>query len=210
MDIQKFTQMVRNPGKTKDDLKRILENARRKQALDHVDIVRDELDRQFPGWDVVRSRQGGSTPNVAVFRGYERSFDTAKEGYIWLIEKFIAVRPELFSDPSSETLYLALGKSRNYFGRNPNALFKGSPHLAEIHTNHVHLRNGWFANVNLNNAQKFDILLRFAALTRVEYPTEWEWKVSGATELLADNQRAMVEAKRLFDELFALVKQPAK
>jgi len=109
MDIEKFTQMVHDPGKTKDDLKRIMENALRKQALDHVDIVRDELDSRFPGWDVVRSRKGGSTPNVAIFRGHERTFDTAKEGYIWLIEKFIAVRPELFNDPSSETLYLALG-----------------------------------------------------------------------------------------------------
>jgi len=204
MDIEKFTQMVRDSRKTKDELKRILENVRQKQALDYVDIVREELDRRFPGWDVVRSRQGGSTRNTAKFRGLEHSFDTAKEGYIWLIEQFIAVRPELFTDPSSETLYLALGKARNYFGKSPEALFKGSPHLADNETNYARLANGWFVNVNINNAQKFEILLRLAALTRAEYPTEWEWKVFGATELLADKQRATTEAKRLLDELFGL------
>ena len=126
---------------------------------------------------------------------------TAKEGYLWLVERFIAEKRELFVDPSSETLYLALGRSRNYFAKSPSALFKGSLRLADDASNYARLPNGWYANVNLNNAQKFEILFRFAGLTKTEYLVEWDWEVSGATELLANKQHAAIEAQRIRKEL---------
>ncbi len=167
----------------------------------HINLVVEVLDQRFPDWKLASTRQGGKTPNVASFRGTEKAFDSARDGYIWLVEQFMVCRPALFADPSSDTLTLALGKSRNYFGRKPEALFRGSPHLADDASNFSRLSNGWVANVNLNNAQKFDILLRFAALTGVAYPEEWEWRVLGATDLLADKQAAALAAKRLFEEL---------
>lgn len=202
MDIEKFRHMVNSPNQTKTELMNVWENARRKGASEHLEIVSEVLNRRFPGWgDTQAAKQGGKTPNVARFRGKEASFDTAREGYVWLIERFVGIRPTLFSDPSSETLRLALGRRRNYFAKTPSALFRSSPHLADNEANFTRLSNGWLANVNLNNAQKFDVLMRFAGLTGAQYPDEWDWLVHGATDLLADKQRATITAREIFLEI---------
>lgn len=202
--------MVRNPTQTRAELLTILKNAKTKGLSQHVEAVSEVLDVRFPGWDVphARPKQGGKTPNVAMFKGVEASFDSAREGYIWLVEKFISCRPRLFTDPSNETLQVALGRSRNYFAKTPAALFRGSPHLAANHANFARLKNGWVANVNLNNGQKFDILMRFAGLVGARYPEEWEWRVQGATELLADKQKATVAARKFVEEFFREFGEP--
>jgi hypothetical protein len=205
MDIEKFRKMVTDPRRTKKDLIRILETARSRGSEAHAAIAVNQLHQRFPDWDIVKYKKGGPTPNWPVFRGERRTFNTAKEGYIWLIERFISERPELFKNPSNETLFVALGKSRNCFGRNPKSLFKGSPHLADNPSNYQRLSNGWYANLNLSNAQKFDIRLRFGALAHLEYPVDWKWEVSGATQLLVNKQQETIqetiEVKRLLDEL---------
>lgn len=202
MDIEVFRQMVCDPSQTKSDLMTILKNVRQKGATEQTDIVVEVLDRRFPGWTVPRAKRGGKTPNVARFRGTEATFASAREGYIWLAERFLSLRPNLFTDPSSDTLFVALGNSRNYFAKTPAELFRGAPHLAADEANFARLINGWVANINLNNGQKFDILMRLAAVTGVRYAEEWEWRVHGATELLADKQRATIAADKLLDELF--------
>jgi hypothetical protein len=141
---------------------------------------------------------------VAVFKGQKQSFDTAKDGYVWLLEKFMAIRPELFLGPSSDTVYLAIGKSRNYFAKRPHALFRASPHLADNPGNFARLSNGWFANLNLSNDQKFDILCRFSAVTGLEYETDWTWQISGATRQLLEKQRGTRESNQLLKELCAI------
>lgn len=210
MEIEKFIRMVRNPAQTRAELLTILENARSKGLREHADVVAETLSVRFPGWDVAQAKpkQGGKTPNVASFKGVDASFESAREGYVWLIERFISCRPSLFTEPSNETLQIALGKSRNYFAKNPAALFRGSPHLADNDSNFARLGNGWVANVNLNNAQKFDILMRFAALAGVSYPEEWEWRVQGATELLADKQKATLAARKFLEEFFRTFGEP--
>ena len=69
---------------------------------------------------------------------------------------------------------------------------------------HTLLTNGWVASVNLSNAQKFDILLRLAALARLLYPQDWEWTVPGATALLADKKAASAKANSLREEVSRL------
>jgi hypothetical protein len=67
--------------------------------------------------------------------------------------------------------------------------------MAEKST-YTQLTKGWVASVNLSNAQKFDILLRLAALALLPYPQDWEWTVPGATALLADKQAASETSRR--------------
>lgn len=210
MDLDKFSKMVSDPARSEQDMKTMLENALRKDARDFAAVAKAELDRRFPGWDVVRSRKGGSKPTIARFLGKEQSFSTSRDAYLWLIERFVSAKPSVFDDPSKDTIYLALGRKRHYFGRNLKKMFHGTPHLAENPSNYAQLANGWLANLNLNNAQKFDILMRFAALSRMEYPTQWDWEVLDPTDLLMDKQTATIRAKQLLDELFSQGAESAK
>lgn len=185
----------------------MLENALKKDAREYAAIAKLELDRRYPGWNVAKSRRGGAKPTVARFIEKEQQFLTSKDAYLWLIERFIASKPSVFDDPSKDIIYLALGKKRNYFGRNLKKMFHSTPKLAENHSNYARLTNGWYANINLNNPQKFDILMRFAALAGMEYPTQWDWEVLDPTELLMDKQTASIVAKQLLDEFCALGSQ---
>lgn len=207
MDIDKFEKIVSNPARSEQDLKTMLENALKKDAREHATIAKMELDRRYPGWDVIKSRKGGAKPAIARFFERAQSFSTSKDAYLWLIERFIDSKPSVFDDPSKDTIYLALGRKRNYFGRNMKKMFHGTPKLIENPCNYALLTNGWYANINLNNPQKFDILMRFAALSGMEYPAQWDWEVLDPTELLMDKQTATIRAKQLLDELFALDSQ---
>jgi hypothetical protein len=149
-------------------------------------------------------KQKRGTPSTARFRDIHQEFDTARDAYIWLVENIISAMPAAFSDPSSKALTIILGNSRKYFAHNLEALFRDSPYLMTEKSTHTLLTNGWVASVNLSNAQKFDILLRLAALARLLYPQDWEWTVPGATALLADKKAASAKANSLREEVSRL------
>lgn len=179
----------------------MLKNAKAKGLREHAAVAKAELDRRFPGWDRVQSRRGGAKPTIAQFLGKEQHCDTSKDAYMWLVERFINRNPKVFDEPSEDTLHVALGKRRNYFGRSVAKLFAGNPELAANASNYVRLSNGWYANVNLNNAQKLDILMRLAALARLKYPEQWDFEVLDPSDALMDRKDAILAAKRLLDEL---------
>lgn len=183
----------------------MLKNALDRGFKEHAAVAKAELDRRFSGWDHVKTRRGGSKPTIVRFRGQEQYFDTSKDAYVWLVERFAAYNSKVFDEPSKETLYVALGKRRNYFGRSLAKMFKGNPGLAENHNNYVRLSNGWYANVNLNNSQKLEILMRLAALARLEYAEDWDFEVLDPSDALMERKLAILAAKRLFDELAHLV-----
>lgn len=179
----------------------MLENAKAKGLIEHAAVAKAELERRFPGWDRVQSRRGGARPTVARFLGREQHCDTSKDAYVWLVERFINKNPKVFDEPSKDTLYVALGTRRNYFGRSVATMFAGNPELAANASNYVRLSNGWYANVNLNNAQKLDILMRLAALARLEYPEHWDFEVLDPSDALINRKDAILTARRLLDEL---------
>lgn len=204
MEFEKFQKMVSAPGKTKEDLMKILENTRSRGSAEHVAAVMEQLNSRFPGWEGKRpSRRGGATPNWPRFQSERASFETAKDGYIWLVEKLLKKGREVLSQDGTKLASAGLG---TILARTPEELFPGSPHLSSDNSKYVRLSNGWVANVNLNNAQKFAALLRLGALAGAVFPTDWDWEVSGATELLANKQAAAIEAKRVWDELLAQFK----
>lgn len=201
MNIDKFARLVADASRTKEELKQMFKNALGKELKEHAAVAKAELDRRFPSWDRVSARRGGAKETVGRFLGKQQHFKTSKEAYVWLVERFAQYNPRLFDEPSKDTLYVALGKRRNYFGRTLARMFRGTPHLAENSSNYVRLSNGWYANVNLNNAQKLDVLMRLAALARLEYGDEWDFDVLDASDALMDRQSAILAAKALSCEL---------
>jgi hypothetical protein len=125
MDLEKFTKLVSDLARSEEDLRGMLTNALNGGAREHAAVAKAELDRRFPGWDVPKSRKGGPKPTVARFLAQEQSFSTSRDAYIWLIKRFIEAKPSVFDDPSKDTIHLAVGKSRNYFGRNLQKMFRG-------------------------------------------------------------------------------------
>jgi hypothetical protein len=125
MDLDQFVARLRDPRRTKYELLTMLANARIRGAREYIAAVTDALDSRFPNWNSAKGKKGGATPTRCIFDGKEQSFPTAKEAYLWLIERFVEARPSIFNAPSrEETLYVALGNKRNYFAKTPTALFK--------------------------------------------------------------------------------------
>ncbi len=178
MDIERFVRLVSDPRRTKTELNQMRENAIQRGESEFARIVHDELNRRFPGWDEVHSKRVGATPTRVAFRGVERRFETAKGAYLWLIERFIEAHPGPFLEVSWETVFVAKGTCRLYFARNLKRMFFRTPRLASDANNYVKLTNGWYANLNLSNEQKFSILCKFAAVGKFKYE-EWAWEIEG-------------------------------
>lgn len=187
MDLTKFEAILARLDK--DALLVVLKNVRAKGSVEHEDLVLAQLDSRFPSWNISpKTRSGGRTYNRAVFDGNAREFETAKEGYLWLVEKFISRIPKIFENPDQRTARIAIGHGRNYFARSPEKLFRKSPHLRENAVNYHRLSNGWYANTNLDNARKFEVLVRLAFAAGLEYEKIWVWVVLESTDQLAASQ----------------------
>lgn len=184
MDIDKFKRLVTDHRRTKDELKTMLSNALNKGEVEFAHIAKNELDIRFPGWTSARTRRGGATPVIVEFRGSKHRFETAKDAYFWLLEKFTEAHPGTFTTLNWETVFVAKGKRRNYFGRDLEKMFHGSPHLADDQNNYQMLSNGWYANLNLSNDEKFDILCKFAAVGKFDFGREWKWEIEGESDMV--------------------------
>ena len=203
MNTERFSRMVRE--RSRQEVEQMMRNAISKNQADLAKIAKQALDERFPGWDKVRSKAGGARPTRARFKTESRSFPTSKEAYVWLLERLIPHAPELFHTDNWQMDFVAKGRKRSYFSRDIKEMFSGSPHLADDRNNYARLTNGWCANTNLNNSQKFDILGRIAAIGKVE-PEDWEWTVDDPSDELRSKIARQAEARRLLDELAVFVK----
>ncbi len=88
MDINLFLSLLQDPQKKQVDLVTMRENAIAKNAIEHVRLAESVLDQRFPNWRTIKSRKGGNKPTNAMFLGVEKHFDSEKDAYIWLMERF--------------------------------------------------------------------------------------------------------------------------
>lgn len=205
MNIQRIKNLLGNPASTRQELEVL-----RKQALDEDEReiafdIQTEIDERFQ----TRSKfVPGTRSATAIFRSRSRCFDSANAAYIWLIDCFFAEKPEIFSDVRMETTGLiALGRRRtpegkpyrNYFAQSPKALFRRSPHLAEKQSNSAQLQNGWYANLNRSNPEKFDQLCHVGELVGLKFVEDWNWVVLNPS----DDLKILVQKKIASDSLFA-------
>jgi hypothetical protein len=197
-------------------LKQRLVNCRaNSKYAEFVPILRNELDARFPGWDRPVSRRGGSRTTVAHFRGIKKHFSTARAGYIWLVEQFAQHNPALFTDVRWDTTgYVAVGlrrgpkgAARNYFARSPQKLFLQTPSLADDSNNFHRIGNGWYVNLNLNTRENFEILSRFAAISKFTHIGDWDWEVLDPTEDLSEARARNARAIEALRELDAMLVQ---
>jgi hypothetical protein len=118
----------------------------------------------------------GPKATIARFHTVERIFATSKEAYLYLIERFLQSKPDLL-ETDWQNQFVSKGRSRRYFAREPKQLFEESPHLAENSNNYSRVMSGWFTITNLNNEEKFEILLRLAAIGGWGFGSDWSWRV---------------------------------
>ena len=206
MDIERTRRLLANPASTRDELRLLLQEARAAREIDLEDEIQDVIDERFPEYLAPSHVEATA---IATFRSQRREFSTAKYAYVWLAEKFVKEKPDLFTEVQWDLRYFALGTQRmengrpkrNYFARSPERLFSNSPHLAHSSHKYVQLSNGWYANLVLNNREKFRILCRFGISADLEHPTGWEWDVAEPSDDLAKATAEILASEKLIAEL---------
>lgn len=200
MSIDEFARRVKDPERTKDELNTMRKNALAKAKPEFAEIVEEELDRRFPAWDKPKT-MSGPTPTTAIFGSTEKKFTNGKDAYLWLIEMFRSVKPDLLESQSKWHEKAFKGAKRFNFARRPSDLFPDRSDLARSRGNFGLLADGWFANANINHAQKFDILLRLGVICGLSYPNDWDFRVTGASQGLEEKQKFSILVAELTKEL---------
>lgn len=198
IDANEFERRARNPALTQDQLETLKANALSKGNNEFAAIANDVLLERFP---IAAKKSGGATPTTAVFVGKVQDFKTGKDAYLWLVERLRNHRSGLLESQDHWHQRAFKGTSRRYFARAPKELFPLGSKLSEQAGNVAELVGGWYANTNLNHEQKFEILIRLAAICRVSYPEDWDFRVTGASIALAEKQAMVVLANQLLEEL---------
>lgn len=188
MDINRFLMLLQDPAREQKDLMTMRENALARNAIEHVHAAECILNQRFPNWRIVRSRRGGSKPTDAMFLGKKIHFDSEKDAYIWLMERFTQYYPKLFNEINWATVFVAKGKRTLYFARSLSQLFSTAPdHVVDAHKYH-RLANGWYAKLVLSEPQKIHLLRKFAAVAKLRIGTDWDWDdfSKGINEILPE------------------------
>jgi hypothetical protein len=170
MDIERFQRLLLDPSRSKQDLMKMREHAIDKNAIAHIRAAENALDERFPGWGVVRTHGGGREPTYVEFNGQKVLCDSAKDGYIWLVERFLLNYPDLLEKDWS----IFNRKQGVFFSRSLQELFKD--YTSEVLPSmHSRLLNGWHAKTNISNAQKLDSLIHLSALAGLTMGKDWDW-----------------------------------
>jgi hypothetical protein len=198
MDIDRFRSYLQDSKKSQEDLMTMRENAITKNEIEHIRLAENVLDQRFPNWRTIKSRRGGSKPTDVMFSGKDLHFDSEKDAYIWLMERFTQHYPKLFAEINWETAFVAKGKRALYFAKSLENLFRTSPeHTADNNKYHC-LTNGWYAKLVLSEVQKVDLLFKFATMANLRFGEDWDWNARGrnspqisADELLRELENAL-------------------
>ena len=183
MDIARFEKIARG-AKTRVEVETMRDHALAKGLADYVECAERVLLESFGP----PKPKGGAKRTVATFRGKTTRFDSAVQAYLWLIARFLEHQPALLERQEEWHPFLFKGTKRRYFARDPVSLFPQGSRLPHKPGTVAQVQTGWFANINLNDPLKFEILVRVSALTMLEYPDDWEFRVAGAVPELSRRQ----------------------
>ena len=118
-----------------------------------------------------------ANPTIVTFRGVTKRFISAKEAYVWLLNRFFEAKPTVFTDDSFESLLMPAGTKRLYFAPTPKELFAHNPQLADNPSFYYQLASGWYADINLSNQRKLKNLRTFSKVAALEQGRDWDWQV---------------------------------
>ena len=198
MDAAEFEKRARDPALNREQLETLKVNALAKGNREFAAIANEVLLDRFP---TSARKSGAATPTTTHFVGRTEDFSKGKDAYLWLVQRFREHRPGLLESQDRWHQRAFKGRTRRYFAASPRELFPEDSAQSEQASNFSELPGGWYANVNLDHGQKFDILLRLAAICQLKYPDDWDFRVAGATVLLTEKQAAVVLGERLLEEL---------
>lgn len=113
-----------------------------------------------------------TTPVNVAFKGEERFFNESKDGYIWMIGKFLEGHcDEIRREPNWSFIVRRTDK-RAYIGESRNELYSETPELS----NHsVPIGRGLFLATNVSNDVKVGVLARMAKVADLAWPKDWSW-----------------------------------
>lgn len=198
MNATDFEQMARRPALTREELETLKRNALTKGNRDFAAIAQAVLLERFP---TAARNSGGAKATTALFLGREQDFQSGKEAYLWLVQRFRDHRPGLFESQEQWHHRAFKGTTRRYFAASPRDLFPRDSDQSSVTSNFAELPGGWYANVNLSHEQKFEILLRLGAICKLEYAEHWDFRVSGTSLALAEKKVAVALGQELLKEL---------
>jgi hypothetical protein len=194
MDTEHTRKLIANATISQTELERLFKQAIAAGQRDLAFDIREVIDERF-GLAAPVARHDGADGVLAIFRDTRKSFAHAVDAYLWLVERFIGYRPTIFTDVNWETtgfIAVGLGRNsqgkpfRNYFAKSPMKLFRKTPKLANNPSMYARLQNGWHANTNLSNAEKYDILIRFAGVLGFKQGEDWDFVVHNPSEALQE------------------------
>jgi hypothetical protein len=88
-----------------------------------------------------------------------------KEAYRWTIEAFLSDKPGLFTDPKSGPSICTGGNGRPLFASSRNGMIDP-----------VRLSNGFYAETNLNEGEKVQILDKLGQYAGWKLGRDWHWQ----------------------------------
>jgi hypothetical protein len=198
MDAADFERRARNPSLSREELETLKVNALEKGNGEFASIAQEVLIERFPANS---KKGGGATATTAIFLTRTEDFPSGKDAYLWLIQRFREHHPNLLESQERWHQRAFHGVKRMYFAKSQEALFPPGSKLPSQSGSYAQLTEGWFANINLNHQQKFDILLRLAGICQLQYPDQWDFQVTGATRNLAEFQKQVKLGQELLEEL---------
>ncbi|SFM54142.1 hypothetical protein [Nitrosomonas communis] len=172
--------LYRRQGTSCQELIHAYKNANNENDKDFADEIADILDERYPNWNVsciskLSSMQNDQLTINVTFADQSKSFPSAKQAYIWLVEKILNNKPDKdIDDYVLNSMFIRGSHGARYLARNPAELFPRDPNRAKDSNCYHKLSNGWFLNTNLSNKQKRDKLLNLTAVYEA-YDSNWTW-----------------------------------
>jgi hypothetical protein len=196
MDLERFKAVASDPKRTLAELAQMKVNALAKNNWEAVEI----LDQVMAGRPSVKATgKVGRTPTQASFKGEKRDFDSAKEAYLWLVERFRGTSAGLLERYVDD--YSRVNRSRGLrFATASEKLFPpGSSRVGNPQFVH-NFGDGWFADVNISNDDKYAALLMLSSLSGISEP-EWQFQPSIASDALRKHREQVALGNSLLEEL---------
>jgi hypothetical protein len=198
MNLERIEAIARNPARTRDELEQMKSNAFGKGDAVVAKLINDVILQRFP---IVAKAGGGKTRTRATFRGRAEEFQSGKDAYLWLVERFHHAFPDALERYNSLHRSGGKGNVSSRFARTPAQLFPLGSKRAGDSKFYSPLSGEWFADTNINHDDKFAALLKLSYVCKVQYPLDWEFSPVGSTDALRKHQDAVIRAEEMLAEL---------
>lgn len=196
--------LYRRPGMTRQELIDAYRNANRENDYDFSDELADILDEKYPDWNTSfwsapNRVQDGKNTIIVTSCSQSKSFPSAKQAYIWLVEQIFNTKPDLDIDNYVLNEMFSRGTHGAwYLAASPAELFPGNSRRANNPSCYHKLSNGWFLNTALSIKQIRDKLMSLTAVCDA-YHLAWSWMSNDKSYGSQDILDSLDEMLKIFD-----------